>query len=135
MVTRVSKTRKNHFSFSRKVATGLTVLTLLGIMGVLLSANARIADKRKELLQKQETVQEHILRIEQQRQELEQGVLDSQNQEYQEKILRERGLYKKPGEEVVTILRPEEQKNTSEQNTKQQSWWSPIEMYHRLFGK
>ncbi|MBI2642340.1 MAG: hypothetical protein HYW97_00625, partial [Candidatus Wildermuthbacteria bacterium] len=53
------------------------------------------------------------------------GIVEVQSVEYQEKVLREQGLYQKPGEEVVTVLPPEQ---SQEQNRAQEKrvWWNPI---------
>ncbi len=59
----------------------------------------------------------------------------NQGQEYQEKILREQGLYKKPGEQVITVLPPANQHQNS-QNTQKTPWWAPLQtLYNIIIGK
>ena len=46
----------------------------------------------------------------------------STTKEYQERVLREQGLYQKPGEEVVTVL-PLDEPEQKQQEEK--VWWNP----------
>ena len=62
--------------------------------------------------------------LEQRKLALQAGIVEVESVEYQEKVLREQGLYQKPGEEVVTILPLENSEEETNQETKR-VWWNP----------
>lgn len=123
MVSRSSYFRKKESLFSNVIVSAVFSIIFFGIIGVLVFQNIKIYQKRAELDEASKSLQAQIAELERKKQELEMGIRESQSAEFQEKILREQGLYKKPGEEVVTILPPpEEQPQKSE---KKKIWWQP----------
>lgn len=89
--------------------------------------NIKINQKRGELEEKLQFLQAQTGQLSIRKTELEKQIGAIESEEYQEKILREQGLYKKEGEEVVTILPPEivsaEFKKAEEQ---ERAWWNPL---------
>ena len=98
----------------------------MGALLLLLVSNIRVGLKKVELERRREELAVKQEELERQRKELEAGVLQTQSIEYQEKILREKGLYKKPEEEVITIVRPEEEQKEKEENDSKKIWWNPF---------
>lgn len=86
--------------------------------------NAKLLQKRSELLQKTRELKSEITRFTQEGVALQAAIAENQTLEYQEKILREQGLYQKPGEQVVTILPPQTQTQL-EQKSEKRIWWDP----------
>ena len=106
------------------------VLIFGGIIGFLVFQNVKIYQKRSELSERAQELRAQINQLTQKHEDLEQSINENQTLEYQEKILREQGLYKKPGEEVITILDVETEKvEASQQNKK--VWWNPFTWFTR----
>ena len=105
----------------------LTMLLVLGLgLGTfLVFHNIRIYQKRVELQKRTEVLKDQIASLEGRKGELESAIQVGTTQEYQEKVLREQGLYKKPGEEVVTILPPEQVQEEQKQQASR-VWWNPF---------
>jgi cell division protein FtsL len=105
----------------------LTMLLTLGLgLGIfLVFHNIRIYQKRVELQKRAEVLKDQITSLESRKGELESAIQVGTTQEYQEKILREQGLYKKPGEEVVTILPPAQVQEEQKQQQTSRVWWNP----------
>ncbi|MDO8474046.1 MAG: hypothetical protein Q7S62_00610 [bacterium] len=109
----------------------LTMLLVLGLgLGTfLVFHNIRIYQKRVELQERAENLKGQIASLEDRRNELESAIQVGTTQEYQEKVLREQGLYKKPGEEVVTILPPEQVQEEQKQQQRNRVWWNPFSWF------
>ena len=111
----------------------LTMLLVLGLgLGFfLIFHNIRIYQKRVELQKRAEVLKDQITSMENRKNELEFAIQVGTTQEYQEKVLREQGLYKKPGEEVVTILPPEQVQEEQKQQQASRVWWNPFSWFSR----
>jgi hypothetical protein len=109
------------------------MLLVLGLgLGIfLIFHNIRIYQKRVELQERAENLRTQIVSLEQSKSELESAIQVGLTQEYQEKVLREQGLYKKPGEEVVTILPPEQVQEEQKQQQGNRVWWNPFTWLRR----
>lgn len=94
------------------------------IAGFLVYQNAKLFQKRSELLKKARELESEISRLTQEGVQLQASITENQTPEYQEKVLREQGLYQKPGEQVVTILPPQTQTQV-QQPPKKKPWWQP----------
>ena len=110
-----------------------SMLLVLGLgLGIfLIFHNIRIYQKRVELQERAENLRTQIASLEQSKSELESAIQVGLTQEYQEKVLREQGLYKKPGEEVVTILPPEQVQEEQKQQQGNRVWWNPFTWLRR----
>ena len=101
----------------------LFVGLVVGVGGVLTFNNLRLYQKTHELEQRAEELREEKEGLEQLKEQLEREIADSQTPEYQEKILRGKGLYQKPGERVITVVPQEEGGEAPAQ--KRRIWWDP----------
>jgi len=103
------------------------VLVFGGVIGLLTYQNIKIRQKRADLQEKLEVLQVQAGDLVAQKSNLEEELEVIENDEHREKLLREQGLYKKPGEEVVTILSPEEsQELESDIEEVRGVWWNPL---------
>tara|TARA_Y100000310_G_scaffold341547_1_gene441032 strand:- start:8180 stop:8572 length:393 start_codon:yes stop_codon:yes gene_type:complete len=126
MVAKISQFRKKRRSSVRSAVLGWTFLAAIFIFGIfLIFHNIRIYQKRTELRQRGQELQAEIAQLAAKEQKLKAQIEETSTESYQEKILREQGLYKKPGEEVVTILPPEDSQQEEGGGTKR-VWWNPF---------
>jgi cell division protein FtsB len=128
MVSKFSTFSKKRKSIlENTIAGAVFVVLFVGIIGFFIFQNVKIGSKRAGLEDQLQTLQAQVIQMEAQHGELEEGLENTQTQEYQEKLLREQGLYKKPGEEVVTILQGEEESAPAqEEQKKERIWWNPF---------
>jgi cell division protein FtsL len=123
MVARITKFRKKRESSTTKKVFGWSFLVLIGLLGLfLIFYNLRIYQKRTELQEKAQELTAEIAELNQREQLLQYQLDVSTTKEYQERVLREQGLYQKPGEEVVTVL-PLDEPEQKQQEEK--VWWNP----------
>ena len=113
--------------FESAVVSGVFVGVLLLIIGLFIFQNVKMGQKRADLEKRAQELQTQVADLSAQREALEANVAEAQTQEYQEKVLREQGLYKKEGEQVVTVLPPEiTAENAPAEEKKDRKWWNPF---------
>lgn len=123
MVAKVTRFRKKQESSFPKKILGWSFLVLIVLLGLfLIFYNLRIYQKRAELQERVHELQGQIQELSQREQQLQRQLELSATAEYQEQVLREQGLYQKPGEEVVTIVPLEEPEQKQQQD---KAWWNP----------
>ena len=124
-ITSNAKLRKRKSSaLQNHIFLGVFFAIFLGVIGFLGFQNLRMYQKRVELSNIAKDIKEQIVALEQRKLALQAGIVEVESVEYQEKVLREQGLYQKPGEEVVTILPLENSEEETNQETKR-VWWNP----------
>ena len=129
MVARITRFRKKRESSHAKKVLGWSFLVLIGLLGLfLIFYNLRLYQKRVELQERTRELQLEIAELSQREELLQRQLKVSTTTEYQEKVLREQGLYQKPGEEVVTILPAEE---PEQRQRKEKVWWNPFTWFAR----
>ena len=96
---------------------------VVGFGGVLLFNNIQLYRKTQELKSRAEELRLQKLNLEAQKEKIQTDIQQSQQPQYQEKILREKGLYQKPGEQVITVIPPE--KSQEAPKKPQRVWWDP----------
>lgn len=110
-----------------------------GVVVFLVYQNVKIYQKRQELSKKVQESKSQVQALQQEKKNIQTGIQNSQNIEYQEKILREEGLYKKPGEQVITVLRSsngQNQPNGLVETTGKPAWQTWLEsVYRSIVGK
>jgi len=101
----------------------LIIISILAVIGFLTFSNLKISQRRTELRSQIETFKKEIQLLEEKNQELRAGITKTESESYWEEKVREQG-YKKPGEEQVVVLPPEESK---EKETKaEKSFWQKM---------
>ena len=123
MVAKLSRFRKKQESSIAKKVAKWFFLILIGLLGLfLVFHNVRIYQKRAELEGRANELEFQIGELKQKEAQLEEQFIISNTREYQERVLREQGLYQKPGEEVVTIIPLKEPEQKEQQ---ERVWWNP----------
>lgn len=92
----------------------LGVLFLIIIISLVFS-NWKINKRRNELGDRIIQLRQELEVLEERKGELEAGVSQTLQSDHVEKNLREKGLYKKEGEEMVVIIPPEEEEEIEEE--------------------
>ncbi|OHA62788.1 MAG: hypothetical protein A2748_00145 [Candidatus Wildermuthbacteria bacterium RIFCSPHIGHO2_01_FULL_45_20] len=90
--------------------------------------NIKLNAKRSDLKERAEQFQASLEDMEHEKEKLAQKETLIQTQEYQEKVLREQGLYKKHGEEVVTVLASDNANGEADSASEEEKriWWNPF---------
>jgi len=122
MITKKRRTEKGDSRQNMFFAIFIGLL-FFGIIGFLFVSDWRITQKREELLNKIESLRKEVQTLEEKNQQLQAGISQTENDAYWEEKAREQG-YKKPGEEAVVVLPPEE--NAQATAEKQKSFWENI---------
>lgn len=89
-----------------KIFFGMMIASVLIITAGLIFSNIKVVQKRKLLLAKINGLKEEINYLQKKNDDLKEGVSQVEEDMYWETRLREQG-YKKPGETVVVIKKPE----------------------------
>ena len=119
--------KKRKRVFEGAVVSAVFVGVFVLVMGFFIFQNVAIGQKRSGLEERLGELQAQMAELSSQKAALEENVEDIQTQEYQEKVLREQGLYKKEGEQVVTVLPPEAPaESASVEEEKERKWWNPF---------
>jgi len=128
MVTKNSRFgKKRYTAFQHLVISLVFVFVFGGIVSFFVYQNVKVSQKRGDLEEQYDALRAQVSELDAQRLMLEESIEATTTPEYQEKILREEGLYKKPGEEVVTVLPPEEEVVMGEDSEEQEkTWWNPL---------
>lgn len=124
---RPSRARKNRVHESI-IVSGVFVVFLLSIFAFFIYQNVNMDQKRSILEERLQDLRVQASELSAQKTILEANVAGIQSKEYQEKILREQGLYQKEGEQVITILPPEDAVKdvSSSEDEKNRLWWNPL---------
>jgi len=118
MMKRYKKNRGNTFTVI--LFTSLLII----IISFLIISNIRINNRREEIINRIDILEKEAEILEEKNKDLKAGVSKTMQPEHAEKILREKGLYKKEGEEMVIII-PEE--GAEEENKEEErSIWEKI---------
>jgi cell division protein FtsB len=107
MVTKDSKIKKG-LGGDKFLPILLACLVFI-IVGFLVYSDMKISSRRTELSVQLRALQEQLAELEAKRLELEAQVSQGESEAYLEQEARETFNLKKPGEEVVTVLPPEDQ--------------------------
>ena len=111
MITKIRKTEKRSLG-SIFLFIFLVIFVSL-IIGFLFVANLNLYQKGKELNRDKVSLERKIEDLERENRELKLRTSQVSKEEYSEKMLREKGMYKKPGEGVVVVTKGIEEKGES----------------------
>ena len=127
MISKRKNFKRGDFFESKFLVVILGVLFIC-LIGFLIISNIRINERRAELQTQAEYLRKEIQILEEKKEKLETGILEVKTKDYIEREARDRLGLKKPGEEVVVVLPPEE---------KQQDIVAPIEktLWQRILEK
>jgi len=104
------KSRKKRIKERKETRTFYFVLTLslLILAGILAFSNYKIKRETAELAEEKESLAKRVEELKKKKEDLEKGLSESERSIYWEERIREQG-YKKPGENVVVIKKPDDQ--------------------------
>lgn len=128
MLARKSKfgKRKNRL-FESVVVSGVFAAVFVLVIGLFIFQNVKMGQKRADLEKRSQELQAQVRELSAQKEALEANVEKTQTEDHQEKVLREQGLYKKEGEQVVTVLPPEiTEESAPVKEEKDRKWWNPF---------
>ena len=118
MIAKKRKDKKREF-LQGIFFSSLIGIFLLGAVGFLVVSSLNINQKRSEMIERIGELKEEIMLLEENNDKLRAGIIQTESDVYWEEKMRERG-YKKPGEEAVVVLPPEE---TKEEQVSEKSLW------------
>jgi cell division protein FtsB len=100
-------------------------LAVVALAAFLIFTNWRIMQRRMELSEKLESLKSEVENLQDYNDELEQGMAESQTEEYLERIARENLDFKQPGEDVV-VVKSSVSTSTEEEKIEEKSFWQKI---------
>ncbi|MDO8264807.1 MAG: septum formation initiator family protein [Candidatus Parcubacteria bacterium] len=98
---------------------GLVLIVII----ILVVSNLKIGQRRADLTAQLESLREEVDALEQEKANLQAKASQGTDQDFLEKEARERFNLKKPGEEVITVIPPEQEQVTTTEETGK-SWWN-----------
>ena len=129
MIAKKTRVRKGEGKLFQGVVIAAVFLLVFGVgVGFLIFQNIRIHTKHAALEHKLADLQSQAEELSSQKADIEQQLNNLGSEEYQEKVLREQGLYQKPGEDVITVLPVDEGGVEVEQEETvdtSKTWWKP----------
>jgi len=120
-----------------KILMGLLVFLDILIVGFLVFGNIKLYAENKAISNQSLNINKELTQIEGKNRELEELFALASGEEYAERILREKGMYKKAGEEVVVITRDKILGDSAEQEagTNTASAWDRIAHFFKQIFK
>jgi len=114
--------RRSHQNILPSLVVSVILVLIISFLAV---SNLKIKQKREETVAKAESLQREMQNLENQSKALQASMSESTEQSFLEKEAREKFQLKKPGEEVVVVLPPEQTPLPQEQE-KTNSFWEAI---------
>jgi cell division protein FtsB len=116
----IAKKAKKENNLQTIVLSVLIGIFLLGTVSFFIVSNLRINQKRSELTEQINYLKQEIEVLEEKNEQLKAGISQTESDTYWEEKIREQG-YKKPGEQSVVVLPPEDKKEGGVEEEK--SFW------------
>jgi len=121
----ITKRKKRAKTWQMILFSLISAIFIFGVIGFLIFYNWETNQKRAELTERIESLKAEIEFLEEKKQELETLTTESERESYLEEVAREQLNLKKPGEEVVAVLSPEEEEG-KEGGQEEKSFWQRI---------
>ncbi|MBU1046055.1 hypothetical protein KJ616_02980 [Patescibacteria group bacterium] len=124
-----------------KVLIGLLMILDVMIVGFLVFGNLKLYSENREVRSQYLNLNKELQYLESKNQELKELFSYTNEADYTEAVLREKGLYKKEGEEVVVITRdsalPAEQAPANAQQAAESAsvWQKILDFFGSIFGR
>lgn len=119
MITRTRKNQKGA-KWDQPASAIIFAVLVFGIIGLLAFSNYRVNQRRADLLKQIGDLGREIRLLEENNDQLKQGIQEAQKDAHWEEKVREQG-YKKPGEKQVVVLPPKEE-NAAPTEQSQNLW-------------
>ncbi len=107
MITK--RRKKKNRNWDEILSIALLLILNLTIISFLIVGNWKLYQKRTSLKKDVIDLKKEVALLKERNAQLKKLFFEASQKEYLEKIIREKGLYKKPGEEVVVIMKEEEE--------------------------
>ena len=129
MIAKRRNKRKERLENIQSIIVAVVFLVVItAVLGFFIYNNFSINSRRGDLEERKQELQAQLLELQLRQSDLEATIEYSDSEEFQEKILREQGLFQKPGEEVITVLPPEVGEKV-EGEEKGRVWWNPLSWF------
>ena len=122
MIAKFKKNKKIK-SIKGKVFSVFLIALVLFIIGFIVITNWKINKRRNELTDKISLLKQEVQKLEEKNKELKEKKLDSESEDYLEKVARDQLDLKKPGEEVIVVQKEPAFTKSSSELKKEKSWW------------
>lgn len=106
-----------------KIFSVFLICLVLFIIGFIAITNWRINKRRAELTDRASLLKQEVQKLEEMNKELKEKKVDSESEDYLEKVARDQLDLKKPGEEVIVVQKEPASAEGSGEARKEQSWW------------
>jgi cell division protein FtsL len=138
----VAKKRKyTKHSGEEKLLIGFLLLLDVLIMGFLVFGNLKLYSENKEVKKQYFNLNQELVYLENKNRELKELFSYTNEDDYTEAILREKGMYQKQGEEVVVITRENPPQTELAQGNNQRAaqsasvWQKILDFFGGIFGR
>ncbi len=122
---------------AREDIFAVLLISMLGafIILMLLISNVRLYSRNYDLRKKSADLHRELYGLESKNEELENLFMQASQKDHLEKIIREKGLYKKPGEEVIVIIPSEPPQKFEDLGTPESrnAWDKILEYFKNIF--
>ncbi len=115
------KKKRKNFSLGEKPFLKIGSVLLALISAYLIFSDINIYQRRRQLESQIQAYEKQIEQVKQRNEKLEQGIAQSGEDSYIEKVAREELDMQKPGEKVVAFILPEQKQ---EQQKQEQGFWA-----------
>ena len=132
MITKKRKLKKRKRRFTNILISIFLAIFLIGFLYILVSSNFKLRKRRAEIIKRIESIQKEIQRLEKENQAFQAKIFQKDTPEFLEKEARERFNLKKPGEEVVVIVEPEEALSPQPKEEKRSFWQKMFDFFSRF---
>jgi|AntAceMinimDraft_8_1070364.scaffolds.fasta_scaffold05676_5 cell division protein FtsB len=133
MKYRIKKNKKS--SSKRNIVLPILLgLLALALIVFLADINIKMKNKRNGLVSQSEMLKNEILKLEEEKKEMENRIYRAESKEYLEEVARNQLGWQIPGEEVVVVTK-DGQKNIEEERNKEaerKSYWQEIKDFLNL---
>jgi cell division protein DivIC len=138
MIADFSK-KQNRASVKKRIISISLLVFFLIICGLFIKADIEVYHKKQELNLQVENFKKEIQKIKEENKKLEEGIANSENNDYIEKIAREELDMQKNGEKVISFVAPKnQQEQAKNQNspTSYKNWFGWLSgIWQWLYGK
>jgi len=100
----------------------ILLLVIIFFVGFFISTNYKINKRRNDLQDRFSFLKQEVQALEEKNRELREAKLETESDDYIEKVAREKLELKKPGEEVV-VIQAEPTDNLPENQGNDKTWW------------
>ncbi|MCD5396486.1 MAG: septum formation initiator family protein [Candidatus Pacebacteria bacterium] len=133
MITK--RRKKKNRNWDEIISIGLLLILNLVIISFLFVGNWKLYQRRASLKKDVIDLEKEVALLREREEQLKKLFFKASQKEYLEKIIREKGLYKKPGEEVAVIIKEKKETPPPPPLPEEANLQKIIKFFRNLFGK